>query len=63
MENAQLVQTTVEEGVATLLLNDPEKLNALSIPMARALSAALGQAGLGPAGRAVGFPLVKTPPP
>ena len=53
MENAQLVQTTVEEGVATLLLNDPEKLNALSIPMARALSAALGQAGRDPAVRVV----------
>ena len=40
-KNTQLVETAVEEGVATLLLNDPAKLNALSIPMAKALTAAL----------------------
>ena len=52
-KNTQLVEAAVEEGVATLLLNDPAKLNALSIPMAKALTAALEQAGRDPAVRVV----------
>ena len=52
-KSTQLVEVAVEEGVATLLLNDPAKLNALSIPMAKALTAALEQAGRDPAVRAV----------
>ena len=38
-----LVEVTVQQGVATVLLNDPEKRNALSISMADALTAALKQ--------------------
>lgn len=42
-ENCQLVQVTHDSGIATLLLNDPAKLNALSIPMAKALTDSLKQ--------------------
>ena len=38
-----LVEVTVQQGVATVLLNDPEKRNALSIPMADALTAAFAE--------------------
>ncbi|PWM54488.1 MAG: enoyl-CoA hydratase [Bacillota bacterium] len=39
----RLVEVTVQEGIATVLLNDPEKRNALSMPMAETLTAALRQ--------------------
>lgn len=41
---SQLVLTTVEQGVATLMLNHPEQMNALSQPMAEQLFIALKQA-------------------
>lgn len=37
----QLIQTSVENGIALILLNDPAKRNALSQPMARELNEAL----------------------
>ena len=48
-----LVEVTVQQGVATVLLNDPEKRNALSIPMADALTAALKQVWQAPQVRVV----------
>lgn len=42
-EQTQLVLVTVEQNVATLTLNDPKKMNALSIPMAEALVSVLKQ--------------------
>ena len=49
----QLVRITVEENVATLTLNDPKKMNALSIPMAEALVSALKQVWKDPQVRVV----------
>lgn len=40
----QLVMTEVAQGIATLTLNDPDKMNALSQPMAEQLFSALEQA-------------------
>lgn len=48
-----LVTISIEHQVATLLLNDPAKLNALSIPMAQALTDALLQVWQDPQVRAV----------
>ena len=41
---SQLVTAEIVQGVATLILNDPDKMNALSQPMAEQLFSALEQA-------------------
>ncbi|MBM6869301.1 enoyl-CoA hydratase/isomerase family protein [Pseudoflavonifractor phocaeensis] len=51
--DAQLVTVTTEHHIATLTLNDPPKMNALSIPMAQALTAALRQVWRDPEVRVV----------
>lgn len=52
-EQIQLVRITVEQNVATLTLDDPKKMNALSIPMAEALVSALKQVWKDPQVRVV----------
>ena len=42
-EQNTLVKISIAQHIATIMLNDPPKLNALSIPMARALTDALRQ--------------------
>ena len=49
----ELVLSDTEDGVRTLTLNRPEKLNALSTPLVEALSAELSSAGDDPAVRVV----------
>ena len=53
VQQNQLVTISIENQIATLLLNNPEKMNALSIPMAQALTDALLQVWRDPQVRVV----------
>lgn len=50
---SHLVMTTVEQGIATLMLNNPAQMNALSQPMAEQLYTALKQVSYDPNVRVV----------
>ena len=52
-EQNTLVKISIAQHIATIMLNDPPKLNALSIPMARALTDALRQVWNNPQVRVV----------